>query len=175
MMSVAPRASQADRTLLPGQVHFGSAPAKLSTLLGSCIAVTLWHPKRKMGGMCHFMLPERPPTQSRVGTGLDGRYGDEALQLLLRAAERAGCPPQECEFKLFGGGCMFSCDGGEDSGSAKVHERNVEQALALMHQHGLKVQARHLGGVGYRQIRLDLATGDVWMRFTPREDEGPAA
>lgn len=166
------RDTMLDRTVLPGEVRFARAPAQLSTLLGSCVAITLWHPGRKMGGLCHFLLPERPPTQSRIGLGLDGRYGDEALQLLLQAAERAGCTPAECEFKLFGGGCMLACDGCTTGLGQRVHERNVEQALTLMRQHGLKVSAHHLGGDGHRQLRLDLATGDVWMRFSPLDEGG---
>lgn len=154
---------QLDRNVLPGQVWFGCAPAQISTLLGSCVAITLWHPLKKLGGMCHFMLPERPASQSR--SSLDGRYGDEALQLLLQAAERAGCPAEECEFKLFGGGRMFACEACVANPGLKVNERNVEQALALTQQRGLKVVARHLGGEGHRQIRMDLGSGDVWMRF----------
>lgn len=161
-----------ERTLLPGQVWFGQAPERVSTLLGSCVAITLWHPVLKGGGMCHFMLPERPPTQSRAG--LDGRYGDEALQLLCRLAERAGCPPAECEVKLFGGGRMFACETCPGGEGLKVNERNVEQALALVQGHGLRLTAQHLGGEGHRQIRLDLANGDVWMRFSPREDNRSA-
>lgn len=174
-MTPPPRNSPHDHGVLPGQVWFGRAPARASTLLGSCVAITLWHPLRKRGGMCHYMLPERPPTQSRAGPGLDGRYGDEALQLLLRAAERAGCPPSECEFKLFGGGRMFSGEAGESGPSLKVNERNVEQALWLAQRHGLKVTAQHLGGEGHRQIHLDLDSGDVWMRFKPLEEPGAPA
>ena len=69
--------------LMPGQWYFGGKASELRTLLGSCVAVTLWHPKKRWGGMCHFLLPERRRTPSTV---LDARYGDEAVDLLFATA-----------------------------------------------------------------------------------------
>lgn len=164
-----------EKMVMPGEVWFGRGPYQVATLLGSCVAVTLWHPASRAGGLCHYMLPERgAAARERASTALDGRYGDEALALLLLAARRAGCLPGECEVKLFGGGRMFpgpQCRGGD---ALQVHERNIEQVHRLVHRHGLRVCAQHLGGQGYRQLRLDLASGDVWMRFSPSEggDEG---
>ena len=45
--------------LQPGGFYFGGGRTRISTLLGSCISITLWHPARRIGGMCHFMLPTR--------------------------------------------------------------------------------------------------------------------
>src|SRR5690606_5865574 len=45
--------------LLPGALWFGTGDVRLHTLLGSCVAITLWHPRYRYGGMCHFMLPGR--------------------------------------------------------------------------------------------------------------------
>ena len=64
--------------LQPGGFYFGGGRTRISTLLGSCISITLWHPARRIGGMCHFMLPTRGQP---AGAPLDGRYADEALAL----------------------------------------------------------------------------------------------
>lgn len=45
--------------LQPGELFFGKEDVVVKTLLGSCIAITLWHPEQKQGGMCHYMLPTR--------------------------------------------------------------------------------------------------------------------
>ena len=47
------------KNLMPGDFVFGNSELKLKTLLGSCVAITLWHPDKKIGGMCHYMLPGR--------------------------------------------------------------------------------------------------------------------
>ena len=72
--------------LMPGELFFGKDVACLHTLLGSCVAVTLWHPRLRIGGMCHYLLPgrNRPPNQPR-----DGKFGDEAIGMLVDALKRA--------------------------------------------------------------------------------------
>ena len=58
--------------LNPGDFHFAGGHTRIRTLLGSCVSIALWHPERKLGGMCHFILPERG--QPAAGQELDGRY-----------------------------------------------------------------------------------------------------
>ncbi|MBL8511280.1 MAG: chemotaxis protein CheD, partial [Betaproteobacteria bacterium] len=53
-----------DIFLQPGEFYFGDADTRIRTLLGSCVSITMWHPTRRIGGMCHYMLP----TRGRVAT-----------------------------------------------------------------------------------------------------------
>jgi hypothetical protein len=78
--------------LLPGQMSFTTAPAQLRTLLGSCVSVTLWHPGKRIGGMCHYLLPTAQP---QAGEPLDGRYGDEAMEAMVARLLRTGTEPSE--------------------------------------------------------------------------------
>ena len=43
--------------LLPGEHFTGDARHRISTLLGSCVSITLWHPQLQVGAMSHFLLP----------------------------------------------------------------------------------------------------------------------
>jgi chemotaxis protein CheD len=133
----------------------------MRTLLGSCVAITLWHPQRRIGGMCHYMLPTRNKSHADAN---DGRYGDEALAMLLRHVRAHRCEPSEFEAKLFGGGYMFDGPGGLP---VQVQNGNILAARRLVTEHGLPIKAEHLGGYGHRQIVFDLASGDVWMKHTP--------
>ena len=63
-----------DVFLQPGEFYFGEEKTRIRTLLGSCVAVTLWHPKLRIGGMCHYMLPRRPRDKAGAAEKLDGRY-----------------------------------------------------------------------------------------------------
>lgn len=147
-----------DIFLRPGEWYFGSGAVRLRTTLGSCVAIVLWHPRLKLGGMCHYMLPNR---SDRGSQPLNGRYADEALELLLGEVRRSHTQPGDYEFKLFGGANMFP------SGQRRpddVPARNVAEALALMHELGLPVKAQSLGGEGYRQLVFDLESGALWMR-----------
>src|ERR1700754_4837785 len=93
-----------DIFLQPGEYFVGDGSYRLRTLLGSCVSITLWHPGKRYGAMSHFVLATRAVAR---GDALDARYGDEALQLMVRELTAAGVSVEECEAKLFGGGDMF--------------------------------------------------------------------
>ena len=161
-----------DIFLQPGEYYFGNEDTRVRTLLGSCVSITMWHPTKLIGGMCHFVLP------SRVNGGmeqLDGRYGDEAILLLFREARRHKTHPSEYVVKVFGGGKMFN-------GSKKyllcvnrpckevIHScqnvscRNASQSIALLGKEGITISSHDLGGVSSRNIIFDISNGKVWVR-----------
>jgi len=145
-------------TLMPGQMHFGGQVASLRTLLGSCLAVTLWHPERKLGGMCHFLLPTRTRTPSEP---LDGRYGDEALEAMVRLLRATGTDPKDYHAHLYGGADTMP------EGSAlkfNVGERNIEQGFNLVDRYGFQIQGVDVGEDVPRTVVLTLSSGDVDMR-----------
>lgn len=149
-----------DLFIHPGEYAFVDTAFCLRTTLGSCIAITLWHPVRKLGGMCHYMLPGR--NNRRSGDALDGKYADEALTLLFMAAGKHGTRPVEYEVKLFGGGQMLS----DFLNTDNVSFRNIEKARQLMSKENLTVKAESLGGTGYRNVIFDIASGDVWVKYS---------
>lgn len=144
--------------LLAGQLYLGRQAARVRTLLGSCVAVTLWHPAQRIGGMCHFLLPQRTrkPDEPR-----DGRYGTEALELMVEAIRRNGLLPGGFEAHLYGG-----ADTLPDSAGMKfnVGERNIEQGWALIDHYGFSLQGVDVGDHVPRHVSLNLADGDVQMR-----------
>lgn len=143
----------------PGEVYFGSGPGPVRTLLGSCVAITMWHPQRRLGGMCHFLVPER---RGRRCDALDGRYGKEAILLLLRHAVAADTHPGHYRFKVFGGGHMFP--GAAGTGPKDVGALNVECALQVLNGIGHEVAACHVGDSGHRTVVFDPSSGDVWLQ-----------
>lgn len=152
-------ANPIDVFLQPGEYFVGDERHVLRTLLGSCVSITLWHPKRRVGVMSHFLLPTR---RAVAGQPLDGRYGDEAMQLMLRELSRIDVPAAECHAKIFGGANMFP--GQRQSDAPCVGRKNGAAARELLHAHGIHVASEHLFGVGHRQIIFNIRTGDVWAR-----------
>lgn len=138
--------------LQPGEWFFGQAPGVIRTLLGSCVAVTVWHPILRCGGMCHYLLPNRP----RVDQGLlvpNGRYGVDALQFLhCEMIERA--PLREYHVSCFGGAMMFS-------GNHTVGQSNMALAMKWMSLHLLSPKQTEMGGLKGRKIQLDLDSGTL--------------
>lgn len=140
-----------DVFLQPGDFHFGSPGVRIRTILVSCVSIVMWHRQRRIGGMCHYVLPQRP----EGGRG-GGRSGD-ALPLFLAEIGRTGAAPREYEVKLVGGGRLFSRE--LDSG-----RRNLDTARRLLRHYGLVVHSEHLAGVGYRHVIFDVDSGVVWLK-----------
>ncbi|MDR3390515.1 MAG: chemotaxis protein CheD [Sulfuriferula sp.] len=173
-MKKLPQANAMDIFLQPGEFYFGDRHTRIRTILGSCVSITMWHPHKRIGGMCHYMLPSRG---KKAGKKLDGKYADEALQLFLHEIRAAGTWPEEYQVKLFGGGSMFPKRGNtipvpaetpEDSSNCRdVPCRNRQSAYQLIQHYGFTLMAEHLGGSGHRQLMFDIATGDAWVRQNP--------
>lgn len=154
--------------LKPGEYFVGDASHRVRTLLGSCVSVTLWHPKARTGAMCHFLLPDRgKPWPAEP----DSRYGDEAIWLMLRDLSKRQVMPQQCEARIFGGGDMFPHL--RDTGQPKVGNRNGATARALLAKHEIPVLSECLFGVGHRSIIFEIATGRVWSRQTTPDPPRP--
>ena len=165
-----PPKRRSETVINPGEWLFASGDLRLRTLLGSCVAATFWHPKLRIGGMCHYLLPER--AGGIVGQELDGKYGTEALMLLSREVLRARTRPREYVVKLFGGGDMFPRAGQKSHWN--VGAKNVAHGQRVLTELGYTISVENVTGRGYRSLHFDLATGEVWMRFrrieTLRED-----
>lgn len=147
-----------DIHLLAGQLYVGRQAARVLTLLGSCVAVTVWHPRERFGGMCHFLLPQRT---RKPGEPRDGRYGDEALALMAEAMQRNGLRPGEFVAHLYGGADTLPDRAGT---RFNVGERNIEQGWALIDHYGFTLLGVDVGDHVPRHVCLDLVDGEVQMR-----------
>jgi chemotaxis protein CheD len=145
--------------LQPGEFFVGDATFRIRTLLGSCVSITLWHPRDRVGGMSHFLLAARG---NRKVLELDGKYGAEAMWLLLRELTRAGVNTAECEAKIFGGGNMFPQH--SSAASVNVGQSNGEAARRMLEGYRIPIVSQSLYGVGHRQVIFDVSSGHVWSR-----------
>ena len=157
--------AEAEHTVVlqAGDFYFGGGHTRISTLLGSCVSITLWHPHKRIGGMCHYMMTERPREADRA---LDGRYASEAFALFLEHVEAAGTRPAEYQAKLFGGANMFKGSGG----TMDIGQRNIELGRSLLASKNIALIAEHVAGSGRRKLHFDLWSGDVWLSFPEGTD-----
>jgi chemotaxis protein CheD len=150
--------------LQPGEFYFGEGKTRIRTLLGSCVAITLWHPRLHLGGMSHYVLPTRAHPEKHQP--LDGRYADDVMEMFMRELRSSHTKPGEYEVKIFGGGRMFQHDGKNQKGGSHLNipERNVQIGRELVTRYGFRFTAEDLGGNGHRNVMLDLWSGDVWVK-----------
>ena len=152
--------------LKPGEMHWGDTDTRIRTILGSCVAICLWHPGLKVGGMCHYLLPSRRVRGSN--DPLDGRYGEEAMELLMKELEKTHTKPKEYTVKVFGGSNMFSEIVKESN--INVGEKNISKALELTSKNGFQIASKDMGGTEHRSILFDIWSGDVWLKKPKKEE-----
>jgi chemotaxis protein CheD len=145
--------------LHPGEFAFAASGTRLRTILGSCVAVTFWHPRLRLGAMCHYLLPARP---SAKGGPPDGRYAAEVLPLILGHFTSQGIPPRDLEVKMFGGGSMFPHLA--EARHLTIGVLNIHRGLMLLARHGCNIVNHDLAGATNRNVIFDVQSGEVLVR-----------
>ncbi len=142
--------------LKPGEVLVTDTPVLVSTVLGSCVAVTMFSPSRGFGAICHAMLPENTGRES------DFRYVDTALQHIYAKLLEYGVG-SDLVIKLFGGAQVLNV-GGRTPQKQTVGDQNVAMAEAVLASLGLSVTTRDTGGNRGRKLFFCTRSGDVFVR-----------
>ncbi len=151
-----------DVFLQPGEYFFGGREVRIRTLLGSCVSLVFWHPQLLLGGMCHYMLPGRARGATHA---LDGRYADEAVELMLGEIRTSGTQLRDYQVRMFGGGDMFPGISRAERGH--VGMKNVVAARELMCRHGFGCVSEHVEGLGHRNLIFQVGSGQVALKHLP--------
>jgi len=130
----------------------------LATLLGSCVAVCLYDPLLKIGGMNHFMLPDMG--RSRNGYVDSLLSGDFAMEALLNALLGKGAKKVRLQAKAFGGGTII--DAGE--GSLSIGLRNAGFAKEWLQREGIPLVSSDFLGPWSRKIIFLPTNGEAFCK-----------
>ncbi|MDR2353021.1 MAG: response regulator [Deltaproteobacteria bacterium] len=122
--------------ILPGEYFISKQPHIISTLLGSCVAICLYHPQLKFGGMNHYMLPESPNKER------SGKYGDYAISVLLQFMERTAGSLGNVEAIISGGANVVD----NISTGVQIGQRNVQIARELLRKNNIHITKENVGG-----------------------------
>lgn len=138
-----------------GDLRSAASPGILKvTSLGSCLAVILFDPTRKLGAIAHVMLPTC--TSPDLGRARPGKYADTAVEALLKALP--GAAASHLRVWMIGGASMFALEG---SAAMQIGQRNVEVAKKRLAAAGITHFAEETGGSTGRTVELDTRTGEV--------------
>ena len=153
----------ARRFLLPGELFTGRQTTMVETLLGSCVAVTMYSSRCGVGAVCHGMLPACPSVQPcRSGCPDGTRYVDCSIRRMLTWFTTQGILHSEIEVKIFGGSDMFPVSTGE-SKRPGVGRQNIAMPLQVLEQDGLAPVATDLGDHRGRKIYFKTDTGEGYL------------
>jgi chemotaxis protein CheD len=157
-------AGPASHYLYPCTIFAHREEHVVSTVLGSCVTVCLRDPVLELGGINHYMLPlwngEGLPTP---------KYGNIAIEKLLRRMFDLGCARERLIAKLFGGANVI----GTGQGVYTVGARNIALARELLAQEGIKIAAADVGGESGRKVIYNTRTGVAMVSCLRRLEDQP--
>ena len=147
--------------LKPGELYVGSEFSEIKTLLGSCVAAVIWHPRRHITGMCHIV-------HWGAGAANNFSYAGNAIKKLYHDTKTYHTHPSEFHVEVFGGGNMFPNIYKNKKNT--VGSKNANMVIKLLTDYGFKVTHTDVGGTRARKISLFRESGKVITVFI-RESE----
>lgn len=168
----------------PGEWHASREPLMISTLLGSCVAACLYDPVARVFGMNHFMLSNRRYAKEMPVCASDaGRYGINAMELLINGMLKLGARKTYIKAKAFGGGSIipmtqsdgnFFCVGDVNARFIREFLDNEGIPLLTSDLGGERGRVVHFSGIDFsayvrkivtdRSQKLALRDRELWMK-----------
>ncbi len=149
--------------LQTGDCFLGVQPTLVTTVLGSCVAVTMCAPKRQIGAICHAFLPDSAKFSGRAKDPQICRYVDTAVESMLSSLMRLKIAPEDLVVKVFGGATgIMNTDRCNTYG---IGTSNVEATYKRLADHGITVKRSATGGCQGRKLMFLTHTGDVWIKM----------
>jgi chemotaxis protein CheD len=146
--------------ILPGEYFVTDKDMMIVTVLGSCVCACIRDPDLALGGMNHFMLPDRD-REAEAGGELStaARYGRYAMELLIDHLLQLGARRDRLEAKVFGGGSVLP-----GITNMSVGRRNADFVLNFLKAEHIRVRARDLADIFPRRVHFFPATGRVLVK-----------
>jgi chemotaxis protein CheD len=140
--------------------RIAEAPATLVTYgLGSCVAVALYDSEKRIGGLCHILLPSS--TGARA-SGNPKKFADLCLSGMLHDMENSGYEVSGMVAKIAGGASMFDLPNKDKISS--IGERNRDAVLIELAKRRIPLIAEDTGGSYGRTVEFHTGNGDMLVK-----------
>lgn len=147
-----------------GEIYVAVEEGVLFTIgLGSCVAVALYDPGKKIGGLAHVMLPE-----VNLLHASPGRFAPSAVANLVGMMISAGARKRGIYARIAGGAAMFK-DVLPNEG-VRLGERNVTAVKAALSSASIPLRGEDCGDSFGRSVFLNVNDGTLLVRAVKRDD-----
>lgn len=133
-----------------GELAIEKSPSIIETVLGSCVAVILYDPILKIGGMTHILYPN-------VKNDFDTKGAFQAVSTLITKILALGSDRNKLRCELYGGANIHNSFIG-------VGDKNLQKAKTLLTNVGIKINNEDTGGNHPRKITFNLNNGNVTVQ-----------
>lgn len=126
--------------------------------LGSCVAVSIYDPVARVGGLLHFMLPEAPADAAQAGKS-PYMFADSGIPMMFREAYDKGAQKRRLRVRVAGGAQIM-----DERGVFNIGRRNCLAMRKIFWKAGVVVHAEETGGNLARTMRFEIASGRIFLR-----------
>jgi chemotaxis protein CheD len=147
----------------PGEVCFASNPIVVSTVLGSCLSITMFSSKIKYAGISHCQLPNCRSENFDCNNCLEPfKYVNCTIFQMIKKFEQLQIHRNDIEVKIFGGADVFKTSSGEKKEST-IGKQNIQTALETLAVNKMNAAVTDVGGVQGRKIIFFTETGEIFL------------
>jgi len=148
----------------PGEFYVSNKQEVISTLLGSCVAACLYDPVNQVIGMNHFLLAYRKHMQNIPNIeSEEGRYGINAMELLINEMMAKGAIRMNLKAKCFGGGDVLRLREDLD-GRKSVGGVNIDFIREFLQNENIPMVSSALGGDFGRNVHFVGSDYSVFVK-----------
>ena len=153
--------------LKPGEILSSGKPSVVTTVLGSCVSVTMHHTASVFGAICHCMLPkcaERKKCVKEPECREWPKYVECTIRHMIKKLDELNILRSEVVVKLFGGAEMLDRTGPNNGHTKTVGAENVRVAKKILAKEGPGIAVADTGGIIGRKIFFLTHTGEIYLK-----------
>ena len=143
--------------ILPGEYYVTFQDEAIVTVLCSCVSACVRDRVYNIGGMNHFMLPQKNKFSSDDMLADHNRYGNYAMENMINEILKNGGRRQNLEVKIFGGGKILAS-------MTDIGRRNIQFIHEYIQEESLDLIADDTGDIYPRKVIYFPFTGKVKVK-----------
>ena len=126
--------------------------------LGSCIAVAIYDPVVKVGGLLHFMLPDSnlDSNKARANPAL---FADTGIPVLFKSCYKLGAEKKRIIIQVAGGASIL-----DDANYFRIGEKNIMALRKIFWKNNVLIDKEDMGKNYNRTVRLNIASGILYVK-----------
>jgi chemotaxis protein CheD len=126
--------------------------------LGSCIAVAVFDPVAKVGGLLHYMLPDSTldPEKARQNPAM---FADTGIPVLFKSCYTLGAEKRRMIVRAAGGASIL-----DDTNFFRIGQKNIMAMRKIFWKNNVMIESEDTGGNFNRTVRLTLSNGKTYVK-----------
>jgi len=126
--------------------------------LGSCLAVAVYDPEVKVGGLLHFMLPDSSLDSNKAKKN-PAMFADTGIPLLFKSCYKLEAEKKRMIVKVAGGARIL-----DDANYFRIGQKNITVLRKIFWKNNVLIDGEDTGKNYNRTVQLDILTGKVVVR-----------